>query len=151
MIFFQPPERKVRRKRIKRSPPSENDEGLCMGIFQTSLNMGFIVLVFIIASTKGMWDQYLLSCTVLYSGTVYLLYTRVPITVSVEMRRVIWFLSIYVKIGGYLVCIETQSTDICRTKSYKYIYASAKLKVQLDLFCRHLYVMLFSVTKFNDS
>lgn len=24
-----------------------------------------------------------------------------PITVSVEMRRVIWFLSIYVKIGGY--------------------------------------------------
>lgn len=55
MIFFQPPERKVRRKRIKRSPPSENDEGLCMGIFQTSLNMGFIVLVFIIASTKGEW------------------------------------------------------------------------------------------------
>lgn len=31
------------------------------------------------------------------------------------------------------------------------IYASAKLKVELDLFCRHLYVMQFSVTKFNDS
>ncbi|XP_061169013.1 lathosterol oxidase-like [Saccostrea echinata] len=56
MIFLRPPERKatkVRRKRKK--PPSENDEGLFMGILQTLLNLGFIILVFTIASSRGEW------------------------------------------------------------------------------------------------
>ncbi|XP_062575451.1 uncharacterized protein LOC134237358 [Saccostrea cucullata] len=56
MIFLRPPERKatkVRRKRKK--PPSENDEGLFMGFLQTLLNLGFIILVFTIASSRGEW------------------------------------------------------------------------------------------------
>ncbi|XP_022314610.2 uncharacterized protein LOC111119081 [Crassostrea virginica] len=55
MIFLNPPRERNARRKKKRPPPPENDEGLCMGILQTSLNMGFIVLVFVIGSTKGEW------------------------------------------------------------------------------------------------
>ena len=58
MIFLNPPRERNARRKKKRPPPPENDEGLCMGILQTSLNMGFIVLVFVIGSTKGKYERY---------------------------------------------------------------------------------------------
>ena len=57
MIFLNPPRERSARRKKKRPPPPENDEGLCMGILQTALNMSFIVLVFLIGSTKGKYTN----------------------------------------------------------------------------------------------